>query len=397
MKNKLEQNIYKDYIYNFLARFDLTHGVWMLYLAYKGLTLFEIGMMESVYHITAFTMEVPTGMIADLYGRKTSRICGRILSVLAIITMLLADRVWLFALSFVFTALGNNLESGAGEALIYDSLKELKREDEYMRISGIREIFFQLSSSISLILGGYLASIDYHLVYMVALAFAIMAAIQTFTFTEPDYGRVRKEKNGLETLINQLKRSIAILRNDRKIAFIIITIEVFSVYFTTEFFYVQNFMKAAGHSEFIIGITLAAGSLAGAFMASMIHRLDRIFKPVQLLKFFPIMAILGFWLMTFENLIAIAFVLLSIIEGAMFVLTGDYINRLIPSGQRATIISVQSMFFSILMIMLFPLMGRIGDLFSLTVSFRIIAVLATISLSFLLWILNSRSDSFQEL
>jgi MFS family permease len=206
MKKKLEQNIYKDYVFGFLSSLNFTQGVWMLYLAYRGLTLFEIGLMESIYHLTAFTMEVPTGIIADVYGRKVSRISGRLFSIIAIVTMILANNVYLFALSFIFTALGNNLESGAGEALIYDSLKTIGKEKEYMKILGRKELFYQIASTITLIFGGYLATIDYQLVYIFTLAITIITFIYTFTFTEPDYGLVKKEKNTFLTLYNQLKQ-----------------------------------------------------------------------------------------------------------------------------------------------------------------------------------------------
>jgi len=397
MNKKLEQNIYKDYIFSFLSSLNLTQGVWMLYLAYRGLTLFEIGIMESIYHITAFSMEVPTGIIADIYGRKTSRIIGRLISVVAVVTMLFANSISLFALSFIFTALGNNLESGAGEALVYDSLKELGKENQYMKISGIKELFFQSASSIALIVGGYLATIDYALVYKFALVLAIITVIQAFSFTEPNYGKIEKEKNTFSTFIKQLKTSIKILKNDRKISFLIIVLEVFSVYFATEFFYVQNLLKISGSTEFQIGIVLASGSVGGALMAVMVHKIDNIFTPDQLLLFFPILAIIGFWLMTITNIIWLAFIFLSIIEGSLFVLIGDYVNRLIPSEQRATIISFQSMLYSILMIIIFPVIGKLGDVYGLHTAFIIIAIFSTITLGSLVWALKSKSDKFKQL
>lgn len=122
---KLGQNIPKDYLFTFLSRFDLTHGIWMLYLASRGLTLFQIGIMETIYHISSFLMEIPTGAIADIYGRKVSRILGRLSTIIATLIMIYGGETIHFAISFFFVALGNNLESGAGEALIYDSLKEI--------------------------------------------------------------------------------------------------------------------------------------------------------------------------------------------------------------------------------------------------------------------------------
>src|SRR6056297_971594 len=129
----LKKNVYKNYIFTLINNFNVTSGIWMLFLASRGLSLFEIGIMESIFHITSFTMEIPTGMIADLYGRKFSRLLGRLATVLAFLIMLFSHSTILFALSFIIQALGYNLESGAGEALIYDSMKEIGEEEKYIK------------------------------------------------------------------------------------------------------------------------------------------------------------------------------------------------------------------------------------------------------------------------
>ncbi len=394
-ENKLRGNVKKNYFYAFLSNFNLTQGVWMLYLAYRGLSLFEIGIMESIFHITSFTMEVPTGMIADLYGRKTSRVIGRILAVVSTLIMLQSTNLVFFAVSFIFSALSYNMESGAGDALIYDSLKVIGEENDYMKITGRREIFYQLASTGALLIGGYLATIDYLLVYKFALVIGVLTVLQTFSFTEPEYGKITHEKNGFRTMAKQLKTSVGVLLADKKIGFLIVVVEVFSLYFTTEFFYVQNLMKLAGHTEFEIGITLATGALGGAFMASRVHKFDEKYSPDQLLRAFPILGILGFWLMAVPGITWFAFIFLSLIEGMMFVSISDYINRLIPSEQRATILSFQSMLFSILMIVLFPLVGKIGDLFGLGRAFFIIAIFATVTLGILQYMVVTNASKFK--
>lgn len=41
----------------------------MIYLAGKGMSLTQLGLLETIFHITSFTMEVPTGAVADIFGR----------------------------------------------------------------------------------------------------------------------------------------------------------------------------------------------------------------------------------------------------------------------------------------------------------------------------------------
>jgi MFS family permease len=126
-KNKLKRNITVSYIYNFLLKIDITTAIWVLYLSFRGMSLVEIGLIESVYHITGILFELPTGAIADVYGKKFSVLLGRILSVISCLLMITASSFWGFAIAFMLASASMNLNSGAAEALVYDSLKILGR------------------------------------------------------------------------------------------------------------------------------------------------------------------------------------------------------------------------------------------------------------------------------
>lgn len=374
---QLKRNVFKNYVFTFLNSFNVTRGIWMLYLAFRGLSLIEIGLMESVYHITSFTMEIPTGMVADIFGRKMSRVLGRLCFIISTCAMLLGFNSIIFGISFALSAIGNNLESGAGDALIYDSLKELKEENAYMRIKGKEEIFFQFASSTAMIIGGFLGTINYTYVYLVALAFAIVTFIQSLTFTEPIIEKNHHHSSKLKMFTNQFVTSIRIIRNDFRIAFLIIAVEVCSTFITTVFFYGQNYMKSTGRNELQIGIILAIGGFVAALMATYTYKIEKRIGFKGLFILLPLSLLICFWGFTLKGYTEIFLILILAIDSIFFVSTSDYINRLIPSEQRATILSFQSMVFSLFMIILFPIIGKLGDLYGLLHAFRIVATIAT--------------------
>lgn len=390
---KLNNNIPKDYLFTFLSRFDLTHGVWMLYLASRGLTLFQIGLMETIYHITSFLMEIPTGAIADIYGRKTSRIIGRLSIIIATIIMIYGNQTIHFTLSFIFVALSNNLESGAGEALIYDSLKEIGKHCNYSKIRGKNEMVYQITRTLSLVLGGYIATISYKNVYISAFIIACLSFIQAFTFTEPSIGKVKRSHHFLDTFRKQLKDSFSIVKKDRRIIQMVLLIELFDTFYVTEFFYLQNRLKNLGDSEFIIGVFLSIGAMVTAFIATKTYKIEKKLSFKTLITVIPFLAIITFWIMTIPGVEKYAFIFLSAIEGILFVSIGDYIHKLIPSEQRATILSLQSMVFSLFMIIFFPFIGKIGDLFGLNIAFKVIAIVSTIVLSFMILFVRKGNHS----
>lgn len=143
--NKIKNNIKNDYLYRFFSSFDITSAIWVLYLGYKGMSLTEIGLLEGIFHITGFLSEIPTGALADLFGRRKSMIIGRITSVLSAIIMLFSNSFIGFAIGFVLSSWGYNLNSGSEEALVYDTLKILNREDEYLNINGRLNLIIEVS------------------------------------------------------------------------------------------------------------------------------------------------------------------------------------------------------------------------------------------------------------
>lgn len=382
LHTKLKANVKKNYIYFFVMNMHMTSAVWMIYLAYRGLSLFEIGIMESVYHLSSFSMEIPTGAIADLYGRKTSRILGRFFTVISLTMMILAPNVIWFGISFFFSALGNNLESGAGEALVYDSMKEIGIEDEYMKVSGRQEIIFQIARIIALIVGGYLASIDYALAFRAGIIVATISTLYGFTFTEPTIGKVEKKESAYKTFIHQIKESVGVIRKDKRIGFLIISTEIFGTLVTTVYFYIQNYMKMSGRTEFQVGIVLAIAAFGGAIFAANTYRLEKRYSFRKLLTYLPLIGSVGFITLALGGMVEISMILIFIVESVLFIIISDYINKLIPSEQRATILSFQSMAFSFFMILVFPVIGSLGDAVNLLYAFRLIAV---ISVALLVW------------
>jgi MFS family permease len=373
---ELKKNVNKNYIYTLLQNIDLTRGIWMIYLASKGMTLTQLGLLETIFHITSFLMEVPTGAVADIFGRKVSRISGRFLSLISVVLLLAANSFLWFAISFVFTALSYNLESGAGDALIYDSLKEIGEEEKYMKISGRKELFYQTAGIISFFVGGYLATKSYNMAFILTIISGGITIAQSFAFKEPTIGRERTEKENI--FIKQLKESIRVVKRNPKIGFLIIFVEIIMAFCTCIFFYLQNYLKGDGYSEAIIGIIYAASSLAAALGATQTHRIEKKIKEQGMLLIIPLITVGCLWGVALSKYHYVFFILLMITESFIYVSTSDYINKMIPSENRATILSFTSMVFSFFMITLFPLIGVIGDKYSLNTAFKSLAVLGSV-------------------
>lgn len=375
---QLKKNINRNYIYTLLYNIDLTRGIWMIYLAGKGMSLTQLGFLETIFHITSFLMEVPTGAVADIFGRKLSRIAGRVMSLVSVIILLAAgDFLW-FAISFVFTALSYNLESGAGDALIYDSLKEIGEEDKYMKISGNNEVFYQIAGIVSFLAGGYMATKSYGIAFTITIIAGTIAILQSFSFKEPAIGRKHEACEKENVFVKQLKESIGVVRNNSRIGFLIVFTEIILTFCTCIFFYLQNFLKGNGYNEAAIGVIYAATYMASALVAPQVHRIEKVTKEQGILLIIPFVTVACLWGIALSSYHFIFFIVLMITEEVVYVAMSDYINRMIPSENRATILSFASMAFSFFMIILFPIVGMLGDRHSLGFAIMCLGGLASV-------------------
>ncbi len=359
-RSRIERNIPKNYLYVFLSNTSLSEAIWMLYLAYRGLTLLQIGLVESVFHVTSLLMEVPTGIIADRFGRRTSRLLSRVMAMIGTLLMIASRSFWGFVVAFVFVALGYNLESGAGDALVYDSLLQCGQQDRYLRVRGRQEIAYQAAAIVSLVASGIVATFNYLLAYYLALGIHSLSFGLALTFVEPDVGRpgAATKRHGL---VRHVADSFRALREHRVILVYILFIEGFSLFCTTFRFYFQNFLKFRGFIEWQIGIVLAGAAIAGMIGAANAHRLEKMLGARRLVSFAPFVALAAFALIAVTRLEIPGFILCLGLDGILYVSFSEYINRLIPSNHRATLLSFQAMAFSLMMIVFFPAVGAVAS------------------------------------
>lgn len=373
----LKNNIKKNYVYLFISSLSISDAIWMLFLAYRGMSLWQIGLLESFYHIFSMLFELPTGIVADRFGRKTSRALGRVFALLGTLTMLSAHDFWVFVVAFLFTALSYNLESGAGDALIYDTLVLLNQKEGYMKIKGVMELCFQSARVSSLVIGGWVATYSYELGYQMALVVHALAFVTSLFFKEPVVTSQKLDTEATRPSVwHHVKNSWIIIQSNQQMMHYLIFIESFSLFNTTLYFYFQNFLNREGFIEWQIGLTLAVGSLLSVVMALLAHRIEHRYGRIKIIKtttLFALLCLAGIAFMPFQ---AVYFVLFMGIDGLLFVAFSDYINQIIPSEHRATLLSFQAMVFSVMMIVLFPIVGLIADLWGFKTAFVTIFILA---------------------
>lgn len=380
------RNIYINYLFVGLTSFDVTHGFWMIFLASRGFSLIQLGILESIFHIVSLLVEIPTGAIADIWGRRRCRIFGRIMAFFGILLMFISHTFILQIVAFIATALGYNFESGSGEALIYDSLLYDSLESRFMIITGKQEMIYQSVSILSFIVGGLLATTSYSLLFGTSLLGASFAILVSLLFSEPqkssshniDAQNPQRRTRVLHALVHQFTQSLHTLKKERKIGFFILFSELIFSFKMVLFYYQQNYWTSIGWKEFHIGIVFSLYALISGITALKAHSIERLLKEKGVITYMPILMLISLWGIALSDVGYIFFMFTGIVEGVLIVSVASYINVLIPSESRATILSVQSMVFSLCMMAVFPVFGYIGHNWSIRTAFLSIAIVATL-------------------
>ncbi len=365
LTKKLNRNIKLDYVHAFISNMNMQSSIWVLYLAFCGMNLMQIGILEGIYHITSVICEIPSGAMADLLGRRKSMILGRILIAISCIIMLFFKGFWFFACSFIVQAMGNNCISGSEEALVYDSMKILEKEQDYMKVNGRINVIIEISQAVATVLGGILAEYSYVWCYSACVVIALLTLIPLLFMVEPPIQGEVTENESIN-LIKHFKTSMYILKSDRRIFNIVSYYSAIFAAYTMLFFYSQQYFFGLGLNKIQISVIMlfAGGSSCFGALCS-----EKLFKCLNT-KLAKISAlVIAFCIMSFSvkrlDAAVIAFLIASFFNALLYPIQSNSLNELIPSEQRATLISVNSMFFSIVMLIIFPVAGALADLFSL--------------------------------
>lgn len=368
-RTKIKRNIKVDYIYKFLSCFDITSAIWVLYLGYKGMSLTQIGLLESIFHITGFFSEIPTGAMADLIGRKRIIVLGRFTALISAVIMLYSDSFIGFTIGFVLSAWGHNMNSGSEEALVYDSLKELNIEAEYLKINGKLNLIIEIAQGLAVFIGGVLAEKNFDLSYIVAILIGICALGASMGFKETSL----IERHEKVTFIGHFKECVDTLRANKQLIKILIFFPSMFTFSAIAYFYGQQYLSDLGFSKSMIALIFLVQSGFSAVGALFCEKIEKILKDKTSII---ISILIGITIVLFgitKGVISIiVFWCLGLFTSILQPISSNKINNLVESKQRATIISIDSMFFSLMMILSFPVSGYIAEKISMKVAFVIV-------------------------
>ena len=352
--------------------------VWVIFIQDKfDLSLTEVTLNDSAFWITMALTEVPTGAVADTWGRKQSQVIGMLISTGSILMFALAPIYPLVLLANSLWALGITFISGADLALFYDTLRALGREDEYAFYRGRLQALVLISIAISSVLGGLIGEISLVLTFIITAGFMLLATAFLLLLKEPP---PEQDSESLQdgTYTQTLKITYRALRTSPGLLYALLFSSILPLLSgTIQVTFMQPYALSIGLPIAALGL-IALGLRASQFVGAL--SAARVIKRLGewgLLRLAPVFIVVGTLSLGLFN--SIAGIAAFAITGFAGALTGPLMERIIlrkaPGSVRATILSVDSLIHRMLLAFVGPLIGLIADTASLSVAFVLVALM----------------------
>ena len=382
-----EGNIWKSYLYRFLMEFQLWWPIWVIYLQkQRGLSLTQITLLDTPFFVLMVLAEVPTGAIADRFGRRWSLVLGSSLFAVAVFIFAIADSYPVILLSYGAWGLGLTFQNGADVALLYDSLKAVGRDEEFQKINSRLTAMRSLAVLLAILIGAPIAeATSYSFPIMLSAGIALLAVPVALSMHEGRSGHRESHEQYLQTLISGLRD----VWRQSALRYIILYSGIIMTATFTPLVFQQPFLSDHGVGTGNLGLWQAP--IRGAGIVSALLAYQFVSRTGQRGAFFALPVMLVVANLSLAGIdhgwAAASFLGMGMVAGLQPPIIATYVNKRIPSERRATILSVQSVVASGILAISQPIGGIVADQFGLRAVFLTFALM-TLALAIptlLLW------------
>jgi len=359
---------------------SLTGPFWVIYFTQAGLNYFEISMLVIANNAITLGFEIPTGILADLWGRKISVIISLSLSGLASMGIFLGRTFPQFFLYFALSGIGATFMSGAYSAWFFDSLTEDTKEGE--REINIEEFWGHLSSGqqignlFGFLLGTAVVSI-FHMRTLWLIEGLGSFLIFFYVFIAGKEEKHKKQGISAKEYKNLIKEGASHLFKSKFLIFLVSGSLVWFLSTGILSLAWQPFFKSQGIDPKYFGIILSGYMILSIFVTRKAGTLSKkLGSNLRLLQWIgALCAALTFGLLFARGYQWILFVLYGAVYSLHDPIFQSHLNKYIPSPQRATTLSTYNMSISAVTILSMLIFGVISDKFSLSTSLVVSSII----------------------
>lgn len=368
----LKHNIIKLYLLKAVKWFMIVMPIIVLFFESKGLSLTQIMILQGTYSLFVALFEIPSGFFADIYGRKNSLVIGSIFLFLGYVIFSFFSGFNEFLFAEILLGVGGSLISGADSAILYDTLLEIKEEDEYTKIEGRTYAIGNFSEGIAGVLGGFLAMTSINMPVYIQTIVMFLSIPIAMTLVEPKSSY--KLAKSISSIITVVKDTFIY---QRKLRWYIVYSSSMGIATLSIAWFVQPFLMEIDTPIIYYGIIWAFLN----FTAGITSYYSYLFNNHNLLIYISLIMITSLILLGFNiSYFGLIFIILIyLLRGVITPKLRNLININSTSERRATVLSLRSFVIRISFAVTAPALGYIADSSDLSLVFYVLAFIVGFS------------------
>jgi len=351
------------YIFKFLIGINLIEGIFILFLLSLGLNYTQVLITQSIYALSLIIFQIPAGFLSDTWSRKNVIIIGSLIGIFGSLIYAMATNFYQIIFGEMLFGIAIAFSIGTFSSFAYDTLIELGMESKSKEIFSKGTSYTLLAGAIAPSIGGLVVKIFGIRWGMMTNAFSwFLVFVFSIFIKEPKIKRVHKN------FLKQLKESLSIVRKNRLLITLIINSVIIGVGSWIIHDLMQSHFNNIGFNVFLIGIIFSAGNLFSAIISRYSYFFEKKFGTRFTIIYSSSLITLGSFIVGSSQiplLLVLGFLIIRMFTHFREPLFENYINQLISSEKRATILSFSGFLYWFLFGLVGLWIGFFIDIFGL--------------------------------
>ncbi len=377
--------------YGFLKNLKFFEAFLVLFFLEKGLNFLEIGILYSIREIVTNILEIPTGLIADILGRRKTMIQSFVAYIISFLIFYFSSSFALFVVAMFFFSIGSAFRSGTHKAMIFEYLKIKGWENQKVHYYGHTRSWSQMGSAISSLVAAGIVfySGNYSLIFLITSIPYILDLLLMISYPkvlDGERGSFSKDRIliSFKDVLKNLLKSFSSLEVFKAMG----SLSLFSGYYKASRDFLQPIIKSLAlglpfflyfenekRTALLVGFIYFFIFLLTSFSSRRSGRISDKFKSLTIPLNISLITGLGsgflaglFYYLNYPAIAVVFFFPVFLVENLRKPMAVSLVTDLFEKNILATILSVESQAISLLAALIAPLIGWMADLYGLGIS-----------------------------
>jgi MFS family permease len=376
-KHRLQ--IFKFGLYGLLKNLKFFEPFFILFFLEASLSLFLIGVLYSIREIVIYIFEIPSGVIADRFGKKFELFICFAFYILSFIIFFISQTFIMFVLGMVLFGLGEAFRSGTHKAMIMSYIDYHQLKESKTKIYGLTRSYSLIGSMISSLLAVVFVLYLPHIRYLFALSTIPYVIDLLLVMSYPKYlNEKRDETFHFKSFLKDNYNGIKYAFSNKKVRHAIFNASSYQAAFKVIKDYIQPIIIGLSlsfslliafnddeQSKIFIGVVYAIIFLLSSFASKYAYQLKKLGDSKKIIRFMWLISglsilLLVLWIHSLW-MIMLVFTMLYMMMNVRRPIMVEVIGDETDAKHRATVLSIESQSTSILIAIIAPLVGLLAD------------------------------------